>query len=137
MGPPLRRRRGRCFYVGATFVAPQFRHEYIRAVTASRSLRTLCILCHCTVLSNIYTRIAEVFCQCRLVQPSSSYIYRFSSHLTGNSLRLICKHHPVKEKVGVYCESHTKHTNTLCGQNAEFLYVKVSDTYSNHRDLKG
>jgi hypothetical protein len=30
-------RRGRCrsFYLGATFVAPQFQHEYIRAVMAS------------------------------------------------------------------------------------------------------
>jgi hypothetical protein len=49
MGPPLRRRRGRCFYVGARFVAPQFRHECIRAVTASRSLWTLCTRCHCTI----------------------------------------------------------------------------------------
>jgi hypothetical protein len=46
----------RSFYVGATFVAPQFQHEYIRTVTASRSLWALCILCHCTILRNIYTR---------------------------------------------------------------------------------
>jgi hypothetical protein len=32
---------------------------YPRSVTASRSLRTLCILCHCTVLSNVYTRYTE------------------------------------------------------------------------------
>jgi hypothetical protein len=25
-----------------------------------------------------------------------------------------------KERVAVYCENHTEHTNTLCGQNAEF-----------------
>jgi hypothetical protein len=24
------------------------------------------------------------------------------------------------ETVAVYCENHTEHTNTLCGQNAEF-----------------
>jgi hypothetical protein len=24
------------------------------------------------------------------------------------------------ETVAVYCENHTKHTNTLCGQNAQF-----------------
>jgi hypothetical protein len=24
------------------------------------------------------------------------------------------------ETVAVYCETHTEHTNTLCGQNAEF-----------------
>jgi hypothetical protein len=27
---------------------------------------------------------------------------------------------------------HTKHTNTLCGQNVEFLGVKNGGTYSNH-----
>jgi hypothetical protein len=25
-----------------------------------------------------------------------------------------------KETVAVYCENHTKRTNTFCGQNAEF-----------------
>jgi hypothetical protein len=65
MGPHLRQRRDRLFYVDATFVAPQFQHEYIRA---SSSLWTLCILCSCTVLSNIYTRYTEVSCQCRLLQ---------------------------------------------------------------------
>jgi hypothetical protein len=25
------------------------------------------------------------------------------------------------ETVAVYCESHTEHTHTLCGQNAEFV----------------
>jgi hypothetical protein len=27
------------------------------------------------------------------------------------------------ETVAVYCENHTEHTDTLCGQNAEFWYV--------------
>jgi hypothetical protein len=27
-----------------------------------------CILCHCSTLTNIYTKYAEVSCQCRLVQ---------------------------------------------------------------------
>jgi hypothetical protein len=40
----------------------------IRAVTAPKSLWTLYILCHCTVLSNIYTKYTEVSCQCRLMQ---------------------------------------------------------------------
>jgi hypothetical protein len=34
------------------------------------------------------------------------------------------------ETVAVYCENHTEHTNTFCGQNAE--YVKAAGTYSNH-----
>jgi hypothetical protein len=32
----------------------------------------------------------------------------------------------------VYSQIHTKHINTLCGQNVEFLYVKPGGTYSNH-----
>jgi hypothetical protein len=28
-----------------------------------------------------------------------------------------------RETVAVYCENHTEHTNTLCGQNAEFWYI--------------
>jgi hypothetical protein len=35
-----------------------------------------------------------------------------------------------KETIAVYCENHTKHTDTMCGQNAEF--VKTGGTYSNH-----
>jgi hypothetical protein len=34
------------------------------------------------------------------------------------------------ETVAVYCENHTEHTDTLCGQNAE--YVKPGGTYTNH-----
>jgi hypothetical protein len=41
------------------------------------------------------------------------------------------------EAFALYCENHTQHTNTLCGQNAEFQYVTADGTYSNHRALKG
>jgi hypothetical protein len=41
------------------------------------------------------------------------------------------------ERVAVYCENHTEHTDTLCGQNAEFWYVKASGTSSDHWALKG
>jgi hypothetical protein len=37
-----------------------------------------------------------------------------------------------RETVAVYCENHTEHTDTVCGQNAEFWYVKAGGTYSNH-----
>jgi hypothetical protein len=40
-----------------------------------------------------------------------------------------------RETVAVYCENHTEHTNTLCGKNAEFYYVKADGKY-NHRVLK-
>jgi translation initiation factor IF-1 len=36
------------------------------------------------------------------------------------------------ETVAVYCENHTEHTNTLCGKNAGFWYVKAGDTCTNH-----
>jgi hypothetical protein len=36
-----------------------------------------------------------------------------------------------RETVAVYCENHTEHTNTLCGQSVGFLYVKAGGTYSN------
>jgi hypothetical protein len=42
-----------------------------------------------------------------------------------------------REKNAVYYENHTEHTNALCGQSAEFQYVKEGGTYSNHWDLKG
>jgi hypothetical protein len=41
------------------------------------------------------------------------------------------------ETVAVYCENHTEHTNTFCGKNAEFWYVKVGGTYSAHCGLTG
>jgi hypothetical protein len=40
------------------------------------------------------------------------------------------------ETVAVYCENHTEHTDTLCGQNVEFWYVKAGGTYSDHWALK-
>jgi hypothetical protein len=42
-----------------------------------------------------------------------------------------------RETSYAYCENHIEHTNTLRGQNAEFLSVKAADIYSNHSDLKG
>jgi hypothetical protein len=29
-----------------------------------------------------------------------------------------------RERNAAYCENHTKHTDTLCGQNAEFSVLK-------------
>jgi hypothetical protein len=33
------------------------------------------------------------------------------------------------ETVAVYCDNHTEHTDTLCGQNEK--YVKAGGTYIN------
>jgi hypothetical protein len=37
-----------------------------------------------------------------------------------------------REIIAVCSEIHTKHINTLCGQNEELLNVKHGGTYSNH-----
>jgi len=42
-----------------------------------------------------------------------------------------------REIIAVCSQTDTKHINTLCGQNAEFVNVKSGGTYSDHRALKG
>jgi hypothetical protein len=42
-----------------------------------------------------------------------------------------------REIIAVCSEIHTKHINTLCGQNVEFVNVKPGGTYSNHWALEG
>jgi hypothetical protein len=37
-----------------------------------------------------------------------------------------------REIIVVCSEIHTKHINTLCGQNVGFMNVKTGGTYSNH-----
>jgi hypothetical protein len=34
-----------------------------------------------------------------------------------------------REIIAVYCENHTEHINTLCGQNAEFSSYLTGNTY--------
>ena len=41
------------------------------------------------------------------------------------------------EILAVCYQIHTKHINTLCGQNVELLNVKPGSTESNHWTLKG
>ena len=41
-----------------------------------------------------------------------------------------------REITAVCSQIHTKHINTLCGQNVELLNVKLGGTYSDHWDLK-
>ena len=42
-----------------------------------------------------------------------------------------------REIVAVCSDIHTKHINTLCGQNVELLNVKPGGKYRNHCALKG
>jgi len=41
-----------------------------------------------------------------------------------------------REIIAVCSQIHTKHINTLCGQNVEMLNVKSDGKYSNHCVLK-
>jgi len=41
-----------------------------------------------------------------------------------------------REIIAVCCGIHTKHINTLCGQNVELLTVKSGGTYSDHWAFK-
>src|SRR5215510_2007427 len=41
-----------------------------------------------------------------------------------------------REIIAVCSQIHTKHINTLCGQNVELLNVKPGGTYSDHWALK-
>jgi len=41
------------------------------------------------------------------------------------------------EIIAVCSQIHTKHINTVCGQNVELLHVKPGGTYSNHWAVKG
>ena len=40
-----------------------------------------------------------------------------------------------REIIAVCSQIHTKHINTLWGQNVEFFNVKLGDTYSDHWTL--
>jgi hypothetical protein len=41
------------------------------------------------------------------------------------------------EILAVCSQIHTKHINTLCGQNVGFVHVKLRGTYNNHWALHG
>jgi hypothetical protein len=41
-----------------------------------------------------------------------------------------------REIIAVCSEIHTKHINTLCGQNVEFMNVKPEGIYSNQLEFK-
>jgi len=42
-----------------------------------------------------------------------------------------------REIIAVCSEIHTKHINTLCGQNVEYANVKPGGTHSDHWALEG
>jgi hypothetical protein len=42
-----------------------------------------------------------------------------------------------REIIPVCSEIHTKHINTLCGLNAQYLIAELERTIGNHMTLKG
>ena len=42
-----------------------------------------------------------------------------------------------RETIAANSEIHTNHMKTPCGQNVEFLTIKLGGTLSNHWALKG
>ena len=42
-----------------------------------------------------------------------------------------------REIIAVCSQIHTKHINTLCGQNVELLNIKPGGIYSDHWDIQG
>jgi hypothetical protein len=42
-----------------------------------------------------------------------------------------------RELIAVCSEIHKKHTNTLCGQKVELLYLKTGGIYNDRWALKG
>lgn len=84
MGHPIRR-RGRSFCAGAMFVTPQIQHEYIRALTAFKSVWTLCVLCHRTILT--FTQdiqkfpVKQFLCCCLVIRyPGNVFLVPLSSN---------------------------------------------------------
>jgi len=83
------------------------------------------------------------------INPRSPIILKFQflprrrhthTHTHTHTHNLLYKKLSVNVVYGNNCyfwEIHTKHINTLCGQNVEFLNVKPSGTHGNHWDLKG
>jgi hypothetical protein len=60
------------------------------------------------------------------------FIYKNSVRTSQETNRVSATNHNwlmlFGETVAIYCENHTEHTNTLCGQNAVFLEVNVTTT---------
>jgi hypothetical protein len=77
-------------------------------------------------------RNTQIYCAGRIYSNSvrTSQETHYVSTTKPNRLMLF------RETVAVYCENHTEHTNTLCGQNVESLDVTTNGKYSYHCGIK-
>jgi hypothetical protein len=73
--------------------------------------------------SGSYIQILQ-YILCRRITVCTSQETHYISAIQPNWLMLF------REAIAVYCENHKEHTDTLCGQNAEFWYVKADGIYS-------
>jgi len=62
---------------------------------------------------------------------SDRWVIKGSISVIKTSQLMLCR-----EIIAVCPEIHTKHINTLCGQNVEFMNVKPGGTYSYHWALE-
>jgi hypothetical protein len=74
------------------------------------------------------------------IKLAMCYIETLNLYRAVNTHRLGYKNQPFmlyREIIAVFSEFHTKHTNTLYGQNVELLNVKPGGAYNDHWALKG
>ena len=97
-----------------------------------REIIAVCSEIHTKHINTLFGQNVELL----NVKPGGTY----SNHWDLQGYILVIKASQLmlyREIIAVCSEIHTKHMNTLCGQNVELLNVKPGGTYSNHRALKG
>jgi len=73
------------------------------------------------------------------IKINPHYIVRLSPYRAVNTHRLGYKTSQLmlyREIIAVCSEIHTKHINTVCGQNVGYLNIKFVGIYNNHLVLK-
>ena len=99
-----------------------------------REIIAVCSEIHIKHINTLCGQNVE-FVNVKLVPHSDHCNYRPSPYRTVNTLRLSYKTSQLmqyREIIAICSEIHTKHVNTLCGQNVEFVNVKPGGTYSDH-----
>jgi hypothetical protein len=86
------------------------------------------------VCSQIHTKHINTLCGQNVEFVNVKHSGTYSSYRSVNTLRLSYKTNQLmlySEIIAVCSEIHTKHINTLCGLNVEFVNFKPGGTYSN------
>jgi hypothetical protein len=95
------------------------------------------------VCSEIHTKHINTLCGQNVefvnVKPSGLYLKTQSVPRSKHSVSVIKTSQLMlyREIIAVCSEIHTKHINTLCGQNVKLLNITPGGTYSNHWALHG